>query len=70
MRDTIKGKIVSIFVKGNTKVKEFLNNERGDIVQTAVIIGILAILAIAVLTMLKAPITSVFNKIKDALSKM
>lgn len=55
------------YVKGYVKVKDFFNDERGDIVQTSVIIGILAILAIAVLTMLKAPITNIFNAIKSGL---
>ncbi len=48
-------------------VKTFITDERGDIVQTAVIMGILAILAFVVLTMLREPITNVFSKIRDNL---
>lgn len=55
------------YVKGYVKVKNLINDEKGDIVQTSVIIGILAILAIAVLTMLRGPITDIFNKIKEGL---
>lgn len=55
------------YVKGSMFVKSFIKDEKGDIVQTSVIIGILAILAIVVLTTLKEPITNVFNKIKEGL---
>lgn len=63
----MKNLMIKGYVKVISKVKEVLSNERGDIVQTSVIIGILAILAIAVLTMLKTPITNVFNSIKAGL---
>lgn len=59
--------LLKAYTKVNTKVNTFLNDEKGDIVQTSVIIGILAILSIAVLTMLKTPITNVFNSIKTGL---
>ena len=49
------------------KIIPFLKNERGDIVQTSIIIGILAILAFAVLVLLRDPITGVFDRIKEQL---
>lgn len=67
---SIRDKMVAVYVKGYVMVKGFMSDEKGDIVQTSVILGILAILAIAVLTLLKAPITAVFNKIVTALRGM
>lgn len=57
----------NMVIKAYCSIKSMMKEERGDIVQTSVIIGILAILAIAVLTMLRDPITNVFNSIKDGL---
>lgn len=50
------------------KIKAFHNDERGaDIVQTAIIIGVLALVAIAALTILRQPIINAFNNIRDAI---
>lgn len=57
----------SIIIKTQIALREMMEDKRGDIVQTSVIIGILAILSIAVLTMMRTPITNVFNKIKSGL---
>lgn len=47
-------------------VKAFHQDEKGDIVQTAIIIGVLALIAVAALTMLRQPIKNAFNNIKAA----
>lgn len=47
-------------------LKKFHQDESGDIVQTAIIIGVLALIAIAALTILRDPIRNAFNNIKSA----
>lgn len=47
-------------------LKKFHEDESGDIVQTAIIIGVLALIAIAALTILRDPIRNAFNNIKSA----
>lgn len=70
----MRDKLLGLYIKAKSKqeeakesIKSFLNNERGDIVQTGIIIGILAILAFVVLAMLRDPIRDVFNRIKQQL---
>lgn len=50
------------------KVVVFHKDESGDIVQTAIILGILALLAFFVLNMLREPIKNVFNNIKTQIT--
>lgn len=71
MKDKLTGLYIGTKIK-TKKIKEekiipFLKNEKGDIVQTSIIIGILAILAFAVLVLLRDPITGVFDRIKEQL---
>lgn len=49
------------------KIKPFLQNERGDIVQTTIIIAILALLAFFVLSNLRGPIKDAFSNIEEQL---
>lgn len=44
----------------------FHRDENGDIVQTAIIIGVLALVAIAALTLLRQPIRTAFDNIRGA----
>lgn len=48
------------------KIKRFHKDEGGDIVQTAIIIGVLALVAIAALTILREPIETAFKNIRDS----
>lgn len=71
----MRDKILSLYVGSTIRIRKFkedtvmpfLRNERGDIVQTGIIIGILAILAFIVLSMLREPIRGVFDRIKEQL---
>lgn len=71
----MRDKILSLYVGSTIRIRKFkedtvmpfLRNERGDIVQTGIIIGILAILAFVVLSMLREPIRGVFDRIKEHL---
>lgn len=51
------------------KFMEFHNNERGDIVQTGIILGILAVVAVGALLFLQPKIKAMFNKTGDALDQ-
>lgn len=59
--------INDFILKRYCSFKSMMAEERGDIVQTSIIIGILAILAIGVLTMLRDPIRDVFDSVKAGL---
>lgn len=50
------------------KAKMFHQDENGDIVQTAIIIGVLALVGIAALTILRQPILNAFRNIRDAIN--
>lgn len=71
----MRDKMLSLYVGSKIRIRKFkedtvmpfLRNERGDIVQTGIIIGILAILAFIVLSMLREPIRGVFDRIKEQL---
>ena len=71
----MRDKMLSLYVGSKIRIRKFkedtvmpfLRNERGDIVQTGIIIGILAILAFVVLSMLREPIKGVFDRIKEQL---
>lgn len=71
----MRDKMLSLYVGSKIRIRKFkedtvmpfLRNERGDIVQTGIIIGILAILAFVVLSMLREPIRGVFDRIKEQL---
>lgn len=45
-----------------SKLKEFHNNEEGDIVQTSIIIGIFAVIAIGALVFLGPKVKAMFTK--------
>jgi Flp pilus assembly pilin Flp len=49
------------------EIKRFHRGEDGDIVQTAIIIGVLALIAIAVLTPLRGALQQGFNNIRQAI---
>ena len=49
------------------EIKKFHENESGDIVQTGIILGILAVLAVGALTFLKPYIKGMFEKAADTL---
>ena len=51
------------------KIKKFHNDENGDIVQTGIIIGILATIAVGALVILGPKITALFTKGGAALDK-
>lgn len=71
----MRDKMLSLYVGSKIRIRKFkedtvmpfLRNERGDIVQTGIIIGILAILAFVVLSMLREPIRGVFDRIEEQL---
>lgn len=54
-------------LKAYCKFKTMMNEERGDIVQTGVIIGILLVIAIAAFTLLRPQIEAAFTKIGNTL---
>lgn len=72
----MRDKMLSLYVGSKIRIRKFkedtvmpfLRNERGDIVQTGIIIGILAILAFVVLSMLREPIRGVFDRIYKQLN--
>lgn len=51
-------------------IKNLYKDESGDIVQTSVIIGILVVLAVAALTLLRQPITSLFNRLTNSINQI
>lgn len=51
------------------KIKQFHNDEQGDIVQTGIIIGILAVVAVGALVFLQPKIKQMFTKGGDALDQ-
>lgn len=71
MKERLTGLYISTKIRVRNikeeKIVPFLKNEKGDIVQTSIIIGILAILAFAVLVLLREPISDVFDRIKEQL---
>lgn len=71
MKDKFTGLYIGTKIKfkkiKEEKVVPFFKNERGDIVQTTIIIGVLAILAFFVLGSLRKPITDTFTNIKSAI---
>lgn len=52
-----------------SKIKQFHNDEQGDIVQTGIIIGILAVVAVGALVFLQPKIKQMFTKGGDALDQ-
>jgi len=51
-------------------IKKLYKDESGDIVQTSVIIGILVVLAVGALTLLRQPITSLFQRLTTNINQI
>jgi len=51
------------------KIKQFHNDEQGDIVQTGIIIGILAVVAVGALVFIGPKIKTMFTKGGDSLDQ-
>ena len=50
-------------------VKSFHQDESGDIVQTGIVIGLFAVIAVGAVLFLKTPIENMFRKGSDALNE-
>lgn len=51
------------------KVKQFHNDEKGDIVQTGIILGILSVIAVGALVFMGPKIKAMFTKSGNALDQ-
>ena len=65
----MKDLLIRGYVKGQNTIKKFVKDERGDIVQTGMIIAIFAIIIIAAFVLLREPLLDLFETIANKIGE-